>query len=240
MSEGFLSRWSRRKQAVLAAEPAKSPPPQPESAAAAEPAAESRAPESGAASGMPQPAPEPGVAAFDPSSLPPIESITAATDIRDFFAAGVPAELTRAALRRVWTSDPKIRDFVGLADYDWDFNAPGSMAGFGPLEGADALRAQLAHRLNPVTAPGSPAEMPDQAPGARPAACAPAESADQPPKPAGQIGTEDERPQQTAGVRSDGEPTPPEPEDAAQSEPTKPEDIQSTARRRHGGALPES
>jgi len=45
----------------------------------------------------------------------------------------------RAALRRVWTTDVKIRDFVGLADYDWDFNAAGSMAGFGPLESTDAF-----------------------------------------------------------------------------------------------------
>jgi hypothetical protein len=222
MSEGFLSRWSRRKQKALAAEPAKSPP-QPESAAAPEPAAESRAP-------------EPGVAAFDPSSLPSIESITAATDIRGFFAAGVPAELTRAALRRVWTSDPKIRDFVGLADYDWDFNAPGSMAGFGPLEGAEALRAQLAHRLDPVTA----AEMPDQGLGAQAAARAPDDSANQRPEPASQISTEDERPQKTADARAGGEATQPEREDAAQPAPTKPEDVQSASRRRHGGALPES
>jgi hypothetical protein len=239
MSEGFLSRWSRRKQAALAAEPAKSPP-QPESAAAAEPAAESRAPESRAASGMPQPAAEAGVAAFDPSSLPSIEAITAATDIRGFFAAGVPAELTRAALRRVWTSDPKIRDFVGLADYDWDFNAPGSMAGFGPLEGTDALRAQLALRLDPVTAPDSAAEMSDHAPGAQPAAFAPGDPADQRPEPASQISTEDERRPKTAGARAGGEPTQPEREDASRQEPAKPEDVQSTARRRHGGALPES
>jgi hypothetical protein len=239
MREGFLSRWSRRKQAALAAEPAKSPP-QPESAAAPASAAESRAPESGDMSGAPRPAAAPGVAAFDPSSLPSIESITAATDIRGFFAAGVPAELTRAALRRVWTSDPKIRDFVGLADYDWDFNAPGSMAGFGPLEGAEALRARLAHRLDPVAAPDSAAEMPDQAPAAQPAAFAPADPADQRPEQASQISTEDERPQKTAGARAGGEPTPPEHEDAAQPAPTKPEDIQSAARRRHGGALPES
>ena len=37
-------------------------------------------------------------------------SITAATDIRAFLAPGVPAELTRAALRRAWTADPAIRD----------------------------------------------------------------------------------------------------------------------------------
>jgi hypothetical protein len=52
--------------------------------------------------------------------------------------------LTRAALRRAWTTDPKIRDFVGLADYDWDYHAPGSMAGFGPLEMTDELRRLVA------------------------------------------------------------------------------------------------
>jgi hypothetical protein len=77
---------------------------------------------------------------FDPASLPPIESISAETDIRAFLAPGVPPELARAALRRAWAADPKIRDFVGLADYDWDFNAPGSMAGFGPLEMTEGLR----------------------------------------------------------------------------------------------------
>ena len=44
-----------------------------------------------------------------------IESITADTDIRAFLAPGVPVQLTRAALRRVWETDPAIRDFVGLA-----------------------------------------------------------------------------------------------------------------------------
>src|SRR5437879_6035193 len=71
--------------------------------------------------------------ARDLANLVPLESIGAETDIRAFLAAGVPPELTRAALRRAWLSDPKIRNFVGLADYDWDFNTPGSMAGFGIL-----------------------------------------------------------------------------------------------------------
>ena len=75
------------------------------------------------------------------ASLPPLESITAESDIRAFLAPGVPPELTRAALRRAWAADPKIRDFVGLAEYDWDFNTPGAMAGFGPLEMTDELRA---------------------------------------------------------------------------------------------------
>jgi len=55
--------------------------------------------------------------------------------------------LTRAALRRAWAADPKIRDFVGLADYDWDFNAPGAMTGFGSLEMTDELRQQIARMV---------------------------------------------------------------------------------------------
>ena len=79
--------------------------------------------------------------------MPPIETITAESDIRAFLAPGVPPELTRAALRRAWAADPKIRDFVGLADYDWDFNAPGAMAGFGSLEMTDELRQQIAQMV---------------------------------------------------------------------------------------------
>ena len=73
-------------------------------------------------------------AQFDPASLPPIESINALSDITAFLREGVPAELTRAALRRVWTADPAIRDFVGLAENAWDFTDPNAMPGFGPLE----------------------------------------------------------------------------------------------------------
>src|SRR6202030_2550882 len=94
----------------------------------------------GSCVGSPGAAAEPADPPFDPLSLPPLESIAADTDIRGFLAPGVPSELARAALRRVWTADPKIRDFVGLADYDWDFNAPGAMAGFGPLEVTDEQR----------------------------------------------------------------------------------------------------
>jgi len=88
----------------------------------------------------------PTALAFDPASLPPIESITAETDIRAFLAPGVPSELTRAALRRTWTSDPAIKNFVGLADYDWDFNAADAMAGFGPLPAIDDI-GKIAARI---------------------------------------------------------------------------------------------
>jgi len=50
--------------------------------------------------------------AFDPASLPSLQSITVGTDIRSFLASNVPLELTRAALRRTWVTDPAIREFI--------------------------------------------------------------------------------------------------------------------------------
>lgn len=72
--------------------------------------------------------------AFDPASLPSIESIQAANDVRAFLAPGVPLNLARTALRRAWVTDPTIRDFIGIADNQWDFTKPDSIAGFGPLD----------------------------------------------------------------------------------------------------------
>jgi hypothetical protein len=59
----------------------------------------------------------------------------------------VPPELTRAALRRAWAADPKIRDFIGLSENSWDFNAPGAITGFGSLEMTDELRQQIARMV---------------------------------------------------------------------------------------------
>src|SRR5690348_6627818 len=117
--EQFLARWARRKQEAKVghAEPA------PEGAAEANGAALSE----GAAA-----EPVPAEAAL--SNLPPIESIDAATDITAFLRKSVPQELSRAALRRAWSADPAIRDFVGLAENAWDFNDPNAMPGFGPLD----------------------------------------------------------------------------------------------------------
>jgi TorA maturation chaperone TorD len=74
---------------------------------------------------------------FDLASLPPLQSITAGTDIRSFLETSVPAGLTKAALRRAWVTDPAIRDFVGIAENQWDFNDPTAMPGFGPLRAED-------------------------------------------------------------------------------------------------------
>src|SRR6201999_2325152 len=88
---------------------------------------------------------------FDLASLPSIESIAANTDIAAFLRAGVPAELTRAALRKAWTSDPAIRDFIGIAENQWDFNDPHAMPGFGPLRATDQIPALLCRVLGDQT-----------------------------------------------------------------------------------------
>jgi hypothetical protein len=89
---------------------------------------------------------------FDPSLLPSIEAITANTDVRGFLQSRVPAELTRAALRQAWTSDPAIRDFVGIAENQWDFNDPNAIPGFGPLGVTDdqAILTQVLGKLEIV------------------------------------------------------------------------------------------
>jgi hypothetical protein len=92
---------------------------------------------------------------FDLASLPSIDSITADTDIVAFLKAGVPNELARAALRRAWTSDPTIRDFIGVADNQWDFNDPNGIFGFGPLDATESGAAVMPQLSS------TPAEMPD-------------------------------------------------------------------------------
>lgn len=137
--ENFLARWSRRKRDGSEAKPA---------AEADTPAATQAdvkevdaAPIETAALPSPEPPPEPAV---DLAKLPAIDSITAATDIRPFLAAGIPEELKRAALRRAWVADPAIRDFVGLAENQWDFNVSGGAPGFGSLLPTDDVRRLVA------------------------------------------------------------------------------------------------
>jgi hypothetical protein len=168
--ERFLTRWSRRKHAANAAAEASTPSPDPSAVACPEdlePCQQTseRTAETERQDDSPAPpCATPGLVdpPFDPLSLPPIDSIGADTDIRGFLAPGVPTELTRAALRRAWAADPKIRDFVGPADYDWDFNAPGTMAGFGSLEMTDELRrvmAQIAGQISDRERPNSTADQ---------------------------------------------------------------------------------
>jgi hypothetical protein len=120
--ENFLSRWSRRKRTAVEQDE-RIEPASPEAVARDQPPLETQEISSAIKGGeRKEEAAEP---AFDLSKLPSLESITAETDIRAFLAPGVPAEITRAALRRAWVIDPKIRDFIEVAENQWDFTAPG-------------------------------------------------------------------------------------------------------------------
>jgi hypothetical protein len=137
--EEFLTRWSRRKRAAAESAPPAVPATQDNNAPPA------NAPPAAAADGKSE---EKAAAEFDPASLPPIESITALSDISAFLRAGVPEELTRAALRRVWSADPAIRDFIGLSENAWDFTDPTAMYGFGPLQPGDDVGRMVAEIMN--------------------------------------------------------------------------------------------
>jgi hypothetical protein len=118
--ETFIARWSRLKHESGAAPP--------------EPTVEG-------AVGEPEPP------AFDLASLPPIESIVAGSDIKPFLRSGVPADLTRAALRSAWAADPVSREFIGIAENQWDFNDPAGIPGFGPLGAQDMAQGFVGRSL---------------------------------------------------------------------------------------------
>ena len=168
--ESFITRWARRKREATQEVEAK------QSSAASDAASEDlRPPEEqgheGDVTAARRSASERAEPAFDVSKLPPIESITADSDIRAFLAPGVPPELTRAALRRAWAADPKIRDFVGLAENAWDFNAAEPIAGFGPLEMTEELRREVARMVGRALVeedPDRPAPTSAEAPAPRP------------------------------------------------------------------------
>jgi Protein of unknown function (DUF3306) len=239
MSESFLSRWSRRKREAFtsprlrgevdarsasgegvfppadAVERAPHPDPLPASGEREQkPPTPDPSPPFAARTGGGEPH-EPSSAQeteFDPATLPPIESIDAGTDVSAFLRPGVPAELTQAALRRAWATDPAIRDFVGLAENAWDFNKPGGVPGFEPLRAIDDVQRLIAHVAGvlPTAAPENPT--------AEEAAPTPI-SAQPEPAPLTQDESEPSEPTDAAPQKDVGHTTPPRP--------------------RHGGALAE-
>lgn len=141
--EAFLTRWSRRKREVAAVE--KTAP----TVADVKPVEKQ----------SPDETPEADAEARAKNELapPPLESITELSDVTAFLKAGVPADLTRAALRRVWTVDPSIRDFIGLAENSWDFTDPAAMPGFGPLEDSEQVRGMIAQVVDEIGQAAKPA-----------------------------------------------------------------------------------
>jgi hypothetical protein len=216
--DNFLSRWSRRKREAGESKETKD-----EAAAVAptEPAPET---EPGSVASAPDAAPTPK---FEAEDLPPIESISAETDITAFMRAGVPEALKRAALRRAWSSDPDIRDFVGLNENYWDAAGPGGIAGFGDLDPSLDVKRMVSELFGEAP-PQKVAEADSPAKPTKNMSSSLAEKPgdpDRPPATAAALAPAEDVPQRTENVAAQKEPL--------ESVPTK------KIARRHGGAMPQ-
>jgi hypothetical protein len=120
--EGFLQRWSRRKAEARTTL---------EERDAAQDAVAERAP-------APETADPPAVAApgdarawddeaaVDLEALPDIETLTYESDFTVFMRKGVPAELRKRALQRLWRSHPTLANLDGLLEYGEDYTKIGT------------------------------------------------------------------------------------------------------------------
>lgn len=224
--EGFLSRWSRRKRDAIE-QPVAEPAPDAPQAEVAQPEALVEAPAEAEAQSDHAACPIPDVPEIDPATLPSIESLTIESDFSQFLRPGVPTLLRNAALRRMWSLDPAIRDYIGPVDYQWDFNTPGGLPfGFANELVGDVskLLAQAIGKIEDL----APDDAPDDAPGQ-------AQAESKPPEPVPEPAPVPEDPMPALVVQGSDE-------DASKAE-TPPElladlDPPLVPRRRHGGALP--
>jgi hypothetical protein len=213
--ENFISRWSRRKREA-ADEKAQGEQPGTDAAKETDRSDSLSSEESKLAKA--------DAAEFDPASLPPIESIEAGTDITAFMRAGVSSELRHAALRRAWSADASIRDFVGLNENYWsDATGPAGVAGFGDLGPGVDVKRMVLELFGESPSPKAEHDS-SNASGASAAVPRPTSEA----KPASVLD-----PNTTEGGRSDATKIA-----ASQNDP--PDDaVAQRAARRHGSALPE-
>ncbi len=198
--DGFLSRWSRRKQDAARAAPAAARPAEPSAAdiAAARAAAEARAAQA-AADAAAREADEAREREAILARLPKLEDLQADSDFSGFMHPLVPPPLRSAALARLWILDPAIRTYEDPArDYAWNWNVPGGAPGGGPPPTAEEVQSTLKslfkrfeteERVADLSAP--PAEMP----------AAP----EQPEAPAVE-GTPEAKPDEGEGAREHAEP----------------------------------
>ena len=104
--EAFLRRWSRRK---IEDGPADEAPP------------DAGLPEDSTAIASENAADADAESAAVVADLPDIETLDKDSDYTGFLRDGVPEELKKLALRKLWLSDPVLANLDGLNDYDEDF-----------------------------------------------------------------------------------------------------------------------
>jgi Protein of unknown function (DUF3306) len=110
---GTLSRWSQRKLAARRGAVIDEPPPE------KQPVAEQAPP---ATAGEQNSAAKAADSEGEIPELPPIDELTFQSDYTGFLHKSVPEALRRAALRKLWASDPVLANLDGLNDYCEDFN----------------------------------------------------------------------------------------------------------------------
>jgi len=101
-----------------------------------------------------------GAESFDVGPLPRIEDLTADSDVTAFMDVRVPNELRNAALRRAWVLDPKIRDFMEMAENQLDF---GERGGVPPSEPVDTAGAPIESALSQAAGCAPQSEPPSRA-----------------------------------------------------------------------------
>ena len=120
--EGFLQRWSRRKAEargpVQEREPASDP------VAERADVAETAAPQARPTATDPRAQDED--AAVDLEALPDVDTLTYESDFTVFMRKGVPSELRKRALQRLWRSHPTLANLDGLLEYGEDYTKIGT------------------------------------------------------------------------------------------------------------------
>lgn len=157
--EDFLSRWSRRKQAVRAGAPVEEPP---------------------RAADAPEPPPSPARPEEAQPALPPVEELTPESDFSPFMDRKVDPEVRQQALKKLF-ADPRFNVMDMMDVYVDDYSLPdpipeawmsqiAAMAGLGDVPGrlkaekearerAEA-QAALAESAPEVPAQGAPPASP--------------------------------------------------------------------------------
>lgn len=222
----FLNRWSKRKT-----EARRDPDLDPISP---DPAAAAEEPRADQAEVQPPPLPNDPEIAAQIAALPPLEEITAGTDIRPFLQDFVPRALKNAAMRRAWVSDPIISTHLDVArDYAWEFNSGPMPVGFSTGLGADAVKRGL-DALNIAPPPENAAQS-----AANPQAAALRDDGDQDTVPHGDDDAEN-APDLAAKAAPPTEVSPVAASDpVASPAPAVPKAAIRLSPKRHGGALPD-
>lgn len=113
MADGFLSRWSRRKQEVAAGRPVQEPEPSPPAEVLP----------SAAAMPAPEPVAVPAAAEPELPTLADAQALTAESDFKPFMGRGVAPDVRNTAMKKLF-ADPHFNAMDGLDTYIDDYSKP--------------------------------------------------------------------------------------------------------------------